>query len=371
MEATNTIRYHGLDALRGLAMLLGIVLHAALPYMPGLEWFWPADKDSSHAIWFLEVFIHSWRMPLFFIVSGFFTHLVISRRSWKYWWKNRALRIGLPIVIFTPIIGLTLPWIFDFGWKGELKFFYSNENQPWHLWFLWHLLIFTIGSLLFVPVSRLKLGFISTASSKITKLFAKFVFQSRFPIVFILLMVILTIESGAELIINPVATALYFGLGFSLFKNQNLIQSLKNNWIYYLLSCIPIFVILMIFTRMTLGWGWGDPRWETWGLPVTIVKVAPGILFSYALIGLAESKLTQPSAIIRFISDSAYWVYLIHLPIVAFITFYMFRFSWPAEIKFMLSMVLTTIICLVTYKYLVRSTYIGTLLNGRRYPFKP
>ncbi|MQG08544.1 MAG: hypothetical protein FI684_05880 [SAR202 cluster bacterium] len=371
MEATNTIRYHGLDALRGLAMLLGIVLHAALPYMPGLEWFWPADKDSSNAIWFLEVFIHSWRMPLFFIVSGFFTHLVISRRSWKYWWKNRALRIGLPIVIFTPIIGLTLPWIFDFGWKGELKFFYSNENQPWHLWFLWHLLIFTIGSLLFVPVSRLKLGFISTASSKVTKLFAKFVFQSRFPIVFILLMVILTIGSGAELIINPVATVLYFGLGFSLYKNQNLIQSLKNNWIYYLLSCIPIFVILMIFTRMTLGWGWDDPRWETWGLPVTIVKVAPGILFSYALIGLAESKLTQPSAIMRFISDSAYWVYLIHLPIVTFITFYMFRFSWQAEIKFILSIALTTVICLVTYKYLVRSTYIGTLLNGRRYSFKP
>ena len=37
-------RYHGLDALRGIAMLLGIVLHAALPYMPDVETFGPSTK---------------------------------------------------------------------------------------------------------------------------------------------------------------------------------------------------------------------------------------------------------------------------------------------------------------------------------------
>lgn len=42
-----SVRYHGLDALRGIAMLLGVVLHAALPYIPDVEAFWPADKNSS------------------------------------------------------------------------------------------------------------------------------------------------------------------------------------------------------------------------------------------------------------------------------------------------------------------------------------
>ena len=41
-------RYHGLDALRGIAMLLGIVLHAALPFMVGMPIsIWPTDKYSS------------------------------------------------------------------------------------------------------------------------------------------------------------------------------------------------------------------------------------------------------------------------------------------------------------------------------------
>ena len=42
-QAPATQRYHGLDGLRGFAMLLGIVLHASLPYfsrLAGFESFW-------------------------------------------------------------------------------------------------------------------------------------------------------------------------------------------------------------------------------------------------------------------------------------------------------------------------------------------
>jgi len=77
----NSIRYHGLDAMRGIAMLLGIVLHAALPYVPDVEFFWPTDERSSQLINTIFQFIHIWRMPLFFILSGFFANLIITRRS--------------------------------------------------------------------------------------------------------------------------------------------------------------------------------------------------------------------------------------------------------------------------------------------------
>ncbi len=47
---TQVQKYHGLDGLRGFAMLLGIVLHGSLPYfsvMVGFESIWPADDDQS------------------------------------------------------------------------------------------------------------------------------------------------------------------------------------------------------------------------------------------------------------------------------------------------------------------------------------
>ena len=72
----------------------------------------------------------------------------------------------------------------------------------------------------------------------------------------------------------------------------------------------------------------------------------------------------------RFISDGAYWMYLIHLPIVTLVTFFMFNVHMPIEIKFLIAIAVTSLICLGTYKYLVRSTLIGTLLNGKRYSFK-
>ena len=37
-------RYHALDALRGFAMLLGVLLHAALPYTAMRVPFWPVQR---------------------------------------------------------------------------------------------------------------------------------------------------------------------------------------------------------------------------------------------------------------------------------------------------------------------------------------
>ena len=65
-------RYHGLDALRGIAMLLGILVHASIPYfsrLVNIEWMWPADDDQSVVLLLLFDFIHAWRMPLFFFAG--------------------------------------------------------------------------------------------------------------------------------------------------------------------------------------------------------------------------------------------------------------------------------------------------------------
>ena len=69
-------RWHDLDALRGFAMLLGIGLHAALAFFPS---FWPAQDrgatDGGGFDWFLYA-VHGFRMPVFFLLSGFFTAML-------------------------------------------------------------------------------------------------------------------------------------------------------------------------------------------------------------------------------------------------------------------------------------------------------
>ena len=368
---SKTERFHGLDAVRGIAMLLGIVLHASLPYIEGLpKGLWPSDKNTSNIIAIIFEFIHIWRMPIFFIISGFFANLVITRKSLIIWWKNRFLRLVLPAMIFFPIMSLTIPWIFMYGYTGNINFFFSNEGQPHHLWFLYHLFIFVLfsifirffGLIIYKFFKQINLIVVVDIFNKVKSFLGRHIFDSRFPVLMIFVFFIFNLFSGAELITNPLASGLYFLFGYRLYKNNLLFDFIKSNWKYYLIGGLTVTIIFFILNTQVSNFAKEDVRWIPW----VILKISSAVLLSFSFIGLAEDKFSNLNPMVRFISDSSYWVYLIHLPLVAFITFFMFKITIFAELKFLVAIILTTTICLVTYKYLVKSTIIGTLLNGKK-----
>ena len=61
-------------------------------------------------------------------------------------------------------------------------------------------------------------------------------------------------------------------------------------------------------------------------------------------------------------------MYIVHLPIVIAVPGVLAPWPLPAVVKFAITLAVTTVATLVSYHYLVRSTAIGVLLNGRRYP---
>jgi len=90
-------RRDDLDALRGVAMLLGIALHASLAYFPCP---WPVqDSRQDPAFALIYALIHGFRMPLFFLLSGFFTMLLLRRRGLKLLLSQRFLRVVLPLCV--------------------------------------------------------------------------------------------------------------------------------------------------------------------------------------------------------------------------------------------------------------------------------
>ena len=94
-------------------MLLGIGLHAAIPFVP-----WRGDDETG--VWLLDVFVgfvHGFRMPLFFVISGFFTAMLWRRRGLRSLIRHRLRRVGLPLLVgcFTIIpavwIGIISGWV--------------------------------------------------------------------------------------------------------------------------------------------------------------------------------------------------------------------------------------------------------------------
>ena len=61
-------RRHDLDALRAIAMLLGIAYHVALSFALGFPWM-VNDVSQSKSAYVFQAFVHGFRMQLFMLVS--------------------------------------------------------------------------------------------------------------------------------------------------------------------------------------------------------------------------------------------------------------------------------------------------------------
>ena len=124
-------RWHDLDALRGFAMLLGIALHASLSFFPA---FWiVTDSTAETNNWFDEFFhaVHGFRMPLFFLLSGFFTTMLWRRRSLERLLRHRIRRIAVPFALLVLPMGLTMTWTVEQAIDAGVSDYIEENDDIW------------------------------------------------------------------------------------------------------------------------------------------------------------------------------------------------------------------------------------------------
>ncbi len=88
---------------------------------------------------------------------------------------------------------------------------------------------------------------------------------------------------------------------------------------------------------------------------------------TFGLMGMFRSLMSGESKAMRYISDSSYWLYLVHLPLIIVAQAIVRNWQMPAVVKFTLVCVVTSGLLLASYQLFVRYTPIGTLLNGPRF----
>src|SRR5215469_5806440 len=159
MPDTSQERFHALDAVRGFALLLGIVFHATLSFIatPNNIPIWIV-MDNSRSVWMGVLFhvLHIFRMTTFFLVAGFFAHMSFHKKGMAGFIKDRLKRIAIPLVVGWPILfGLIVAasiW-------GAMVMAHGGPLPPapkypgfpsfplTHLWFLYVLLLLYAVSL--------------------------------------------------------------------------------------------------------------------------------------------------------------------------------------------------------------------------------
>ncbi len=90
-------------------------------------------------------------------------------------------------------------------------------------------------------------------------------------------------------------------------------------------------------------------------------------MMSFGLIGLFRAAVPVENEAVRYVSDSAYWLHLAHIPVLVAIQTWARPWPWPPLAKLLFEGVLATAALLVSYQLFVRHTPSGWLLSGRRY----
>lgn len=89
-------------------------------------------------------------------------------------------------------------------------------------------------------------------------------------------------------------------------------------------------------------------------------------LLTLALLGCGMRCFSEENPAVRYLADASYWMYLMHLPLLVAIEIPLADLGWPILLKLAINWALTTALLLVSYHWLVRRTWVGAWLNGRR-----
>ena len=377
-----TERIHSLDSLRAIMMLLGLVIHSAITYGVvdyGNSWG-IKDPNSTHlSNDFIVSFIHAFRMQIFFVVAGFFGALLFYERTPLKMVQNRFMRIINPFWVFVLILWPTI--VFNFGYS-DLVFSDANNalntalsylsfsqsflpQRTFHLWFLYYLGMITFVSvglgLLFKKLTALTARISRVFSWIIEKAFLRVLVFAALTCVVYFVMGTASVATSTSFVPDFNTFLYYFFFyifGWVLFKSKSHLESfMKFDW-YFTISAIVLFSVHFF-------------NYDMFSFEMHIlVKSIMVWLFIFGITGLFIRYGSNHSSRMRYISDSSYWVYLIHLSFTAIIPGWIAGWELPATVKFLIVLISTGVICFVTYHYFVRSTFIGSFLNGRRYSKK-
>ncbi len=534
-------RYHDLDALRAYAMLLGILLHGLLSFLPVP--IWPVqDIDQSEFYYIPLMFIHGFRMSLFFFISGFFTMMMWQKRGTLSLLRHRTKRIILPFLIFGallfPLLNNMETFVTETGGKqiatiaprgktskdivsaykvlndlggaareGNLNkirewlrkgadingkydkdftplhwaatmnhveaikllveeganlnsrdghqstplllaaFFGQaqsvdlllqsgadptlknkdgaipvhammanraitewvardllqipmdwakiregrrqasrllkegslNDQDPnWfnrnyfmfgqfcthHLWFLYDLVYLTLGFVLIAGILKYipNVGFLKWLAESPLRLLwlVPLTFWAQF-----------NMGSGEDGVFGPATAvflkpdwiklgyyAIFFGYGAICFPHKGFHEKVGRFWpVYFAFATIFFIAVLPIIENKDEG---SNYEW------ISLLSALFVWLMIFGLIGWFRTLFSRENPRVRFVSDSAYWLYIAHLPLIQIIQYWVSDWPLPSFIKLIFVCIVTTVLLLLSYRYLIRYTVIGTLLNGKR-----
>ena len=368
-------RYHALDSLRAAMMFLGIYLHAVVFYSPNGGWPFRPPQTTT-ALDYTMTLIHIFRMPVFYVMAGFFTALLWQRYGLRRAAINRFWRIVVPFVVGCIVVfPLTMFLVSQLlrGWPRSLDFIVSGRflayAHPLHLWFLEYLIVLYLLGIVAVLAIRFLVP--APVQARLLGWFGSIVGSVWAPLPFAALSFLAMLAMRHAWIEDPSSAfpvarlvavyAIPFAFGWLLFARAELLETLgRRAWLYSALGAVAAVAYLVLL------YSYADR-----GVAFFALRVAHALAMWGAILGITGlfvRYLGGYSALGRYLCDSSYFLYIAHLPTIVAFQVVLKDVPLPVLAKVAIVLVATIAVLMPIYRYGVRTTFVGAVLNGRRYP---
>lgn len=366
-------RLHGLDALRSGAFSLVVVLHSLMPFVPGMPWMIVDDQSRAYAMPII-VIINLFCMTVFFVLSGFFARAVVQKRGTKQFLRERTIRIATPLFLMWPIAVMSLGLIA--GAWSEYHGLPTPESRgggfnTGHLWFLWVLFeCCLIAAFIRTACNKINLNWSAKAANRLTKLatspWAVLIFAIPYTITAIWQADTYSGITAPNTLVPEVSGLISylsaFAVGWWIARSAEGISKISVHWETHLV----VAVITSFFVLLLSGSLWIELPGGAWNIVLAVVSAISTWAWTYGLLGLCVNAFSEEKKWIRYMADSSYWIYIMHMPLVVGIGALLTSAPVAAEIKLLTTILGATTILIVTYDLFVRSTWIGKWLNGKK-----
>ena len=381
MQTHTTTRQAYLDWLRILAIFGVLIFHSAMPFGAELEWH-IRNKETSNLFLEMILWMHLFRMPLLFFISGTVSYFMLQRRTGGGFIGLRVRRLLIPVIL--GILVIVPPQIYlervTQGFKGNFWQFYSQMfttgvypkgNLSWHhLWFVVYLLIYDIlFAPLFVWIVSDKGATFRNALKWLEK--GKRVYLLTVPgIVFYAAMARQFHETN-----DLVHDYCYFFYwlsfllpGFLCIAQPALMNSLeKNRRTSFLIALASIVTINYFRWNNVEPWdvltNWkNDPR--TYAYIALSAICAWGWVLT--AIGYGKKYLDKPHRSLNYLNQAVYPFYILHQTIIVILAYYVVQTSDTIGSKYLFIVITTFILSMGIYHLLIRPYPVCRFLFGMK-----
>ena len=343
-----------IDNLRWTIIILVVSMHAADTYSPLGNWYFVDRKPLSagsllfFAAW--QMYLQSFFMGLLFFVAGFFVPSSFDRKGPIQFLRDRAFRLGLPVVFYMFLLGPITEYFVAHSWNSTRPTSFTNEwlkhirngqflqeNGP--LWFCLALLIFSLGytALRCLPLASSQAASVRYARPPGATALIGFAFMMAAST---FLVRAAQVPSLFNLPLRDFPQyILLFGAGILAFRGDWL-----RNWSYrsglrWIIAALSFgfaaWAALLVgggalygkAAAFSGGWYWQNAAFALWE-SLTCVALCYGLLMFF------RENCSKQGSFARFLSSNAFSVYVFHAPILIGVARLLQGSMRPSIVKF-------------------------------------